>query len=870
MKRKVCLLFTFAVMMCLIFCFGISASAAEIVETGKVGDDVTWALYDDGELIISGTGEMYDYDNLENFTPFYVGNFSKVVIEDGVTSIGDGVFTFAHLFTEITIADSVTSIGDRAFENAFSLKYISIPDSVISIGDDVFVGCSYLEKITVDPDNKYYSNDSYGVLFDKDKSHLIACPANKILEEYAIPDSVTKLSTYAFYGCWNIKSVIIPEDVTEIPDYAFQACTKLISVTIPDGVTSIGEYAFANCYALKNITLPEALTSIGERALWACSSIISLTIPEGITEIPSYAFSCSSLTSITIPDSVVKIGPEAFYYCESATSITIGKNVQEIGFGAFWGCKIIESIYIPASVTFIDKAVFTDCFNLKKIEVDENNENYISVDGVLFNKNKTELLRYPMFKEGAVYTVPESVETFDYYAFEDCENIEYIIIGSKINTLSSCLFQDCINLKKVEFLGELTRINNSSFENCVNLSEIIIHDTVTNIDLWAFRNCPSLKSINIPKNVSYIGQAAFDKCNALEDVYYAGSEEDWKNISIIEDNNPLHESNIHFNFAKENLEDKIEVELIDNILVISGSDGMLSIGNVAEYTLSEYSDTTTQIILDGIDAVGTNVFENFSKVNCVIINGNSIAIENGAFSGCTDLSVVVSYTEFNCAETAFTGNTRSIKYFVEASAGSNVSSIPFSFAEDFVVIDGENIPTHKTVIDGDVSLTETEFKNLVSALYYGSDNNFVNMIFNKLTTEDFYIFEYTSLSPLQGRELTEVTNTKIFAIIEIEPGSNEYMSFAMEDFCDILVSGEFDGIKYKFAVLGKKQVEEDNESNDDEKPEDKNENETSPEPEPEEDEAIEEEEPNFITKGFATVLEALKKIVSLIKKLFSR
>ena len=350
MKRKVCFSFTFIVMICLIFCFGISANAAEIAETGKVGDNVTWVLSDDGELVISGTGEMYDYDNETNYSPFHLGNIRKVVIEDGVTSIGAGAFEYAHLLTEITIADSVTSIGDRAFENAYNLKGISISDKVINIGDDAFLGCSSLENITVDPNNKHYSNDGYGVFFNKDKTYLIACPAQNTVKEYVIPDSVKVINSYAFYSCHKIVSIVIPDGVTDIPSNAFQGCMKLISVTIPDGVTSIGDYAFANCYDLENITLPEALTSIGERALWACSSIISLTIPEGITEIPSYAFSCSSLTNITIPDSVVTIGSQAFYCCESATSIKIGKNVKEIGFGAFWGCKIIESILIPASV----------------------------------------------------------------------------------------------------------------------------------------------------------------------------------------------------------------------------------------------------------------------------------------------------------------------------------------------------------------------------------------------------------------------------------------------------------------------------------------------------------------------------------------
>ncbi len=893
MKRKVCLLLSFIVISSLIFCFGLSANAKEVVESGSVGDNVTWELYDNSELVISGTGDMYDYDNSSSFSPLSFSGIEKVVIEEGVTSIGNYAFEYCYNLKKVTIADSVTSIGDRAFAYCHNnLRDIAISDSVTNIGHQVFLGCSMLTNITVDANNKYYSSDSYGVLFNKDKTRLVACPAGSQVSTYVIPDGVTAIETGAFYGYSKLVNVTLPDSITSIGIKAFQACVNIKNITIPDNIVSIEDWTFSNCYSLTSVTIPDSVTSIGERAFWACSELTDVTIPDSVTYIGDCAFSgCSSFTRITIPDSVTTIDDQAFYYCNSATSITIGENVSVIGFGAFWGCKSIESIYIPASVTDIDSCVFSECDNLKTIEVDINNKKFTAEDGVLFNKNKTELLRYPVFKDETKYIVPESVATFDYYAFEDCINIEEVIIKGNITSLGSCLFQDCKNLKRVEFLGRLSAICNSAFENCVNLSEITIPESVKSIEFWAFRNCQSLRVINIPQNVEYIGENAFASCNELKYVYYSGTEEQWNNIQIMKGNEQLDCVSFNFDaeceheeegfdtiikeeniteptYTKNGLCDKIVIckncgkalsfeksnipalwlakisyDFDDGVLIISGSDKIPNLDSASEYPWSQYGDSVNQIIFDGITAIGTNAFENFYNLNYVIIDGENVKVEREAFKGCSNLSVVVSYASLRLASKAVSGNVRPIKYFVEADSSydTNIKHIAFSFVEEVIGDDEIKIDTYKTVINGEVSLTESEFKALISALYYGSDNNFVSVTFNKLIAEDFYIYEYTSLSPLEGREVSEVSNAKIFAIVEIEPGSGEYISLTMEDFCDVLASGEFDDIDYKFAVLAKN---------------------NNPE--------TDEEEPGIVRNIFGTVFEAINKVISLIKRLFSR
>ena len=250
-------------------------------------DNLTWKLYEDGTLNISGTGAMKDYDSDDSPATQKKDSVKKVVIEDDVTSIGDYAFWNCSNLTSITIPDSVTIIGNSAFNACSSLTSLTIPNSVTSIGNSAFNACSSLTSLT-------------------------------------IPNSVTSIEFAAFYACSSLTSLTIPNSVTSIGDSAFNACSSLTSLTIPNSVTSIGEGAFYACSSLTSITIPNSVTSIGEGAFYACSSLTSITIPDSVTSIGDVTFSnCSSLTSITIPDSVTSIGNSAFYGCSSLKTISL-------------------------------------------------------------------------------------------------------------------------------------------------------------------------------------------------------------------------------------------------------------------------------------------------------------------------------------------------------------------------------------------------------------------------------------------------------------------------------------------------------------------------------------------------------------------
>jgi len=447
--------------------------------SGTCGNNLTWTLdKSTGVLDISGEGTMYYYGD----APWY---------------------SYRSCIKTVNIGDSVTRIGTSAFDD-----------------------CDMLTSITVDTNNEYYTSDSYGVLFNKDKTELIQYPIGNTRTSYIIPDSVTSIGYSAFEYCDSLTSTTIPDSVTRIGDDAFSSCNNLTSITIPDSVTSIGSYAFYNTAYYKDsnnwtdgvlyignhlirtefsisgaYTIKSGTKTIADRAFYECYSLTSVIIPDSVISIGNFAFyECDSLTSIIIPDSVISIGDSAFYDCDSLTSITIGNSVTSIDFWAFYSCDSLTSITIPDSVTNIGHHAFSFCCSLTSITVDADNEYYSNDSyGVLFNKDKTELIQYPNGKTRTSYIIPDSV----------------------------------------------TSIWSSAFAFCDGLTSVTIPDSVMDIGNCAFEGCYNLTSVTIGKGVEIIYWGAFYQCGNLRSVYYSGTKEDWAKIDIDDGNQYLTCSTIH-------------------------------------------------------------------------------------------------------------------------------------------------------------------------------------------------------------------------------------------------------------------------------------------------------------------------------------
>ena len=440
-------------------------------------------------------------------------HLESVTIPDGVTSIGERAFCSSGVLTSVKIPDSVTSIGAYAFDTCSSLTNVTIPNGVTSIEEHTFDSCISLTSVT-------------------------------------IPDSVTSIGEGAFYDCSSLTSVTIPDSVTSIGDYAFYGCKSLTSVAIPDSVTCIGNCAFWKCSSLASVTIPDSVTSIGEQAFQGCESLTSVTIPDSVTSISSYTFaSCTSLTSVTIPNSVTSIGEFAFRYCKSLTSVAIPNSVTSIGERAFSECTSLTSVTIPDSVTSIGVGAFASCTSLTGIWVAEGNSHYSSdASGVLFSKDKTTLVQCPGTL--AACMIPDSVTSIVGYAFAGCTSLTNVTIPDSVTSIGSHAFSYCKSLTSVTIPDSVTSIGGSAFGNCTSLTSVTIPDSVTSIGDWAFSHCTSLTSVTIPDSVTSINWYAFYNCKSLTDVYYAGSEAQWKAISISSTgNDDLLNANIHYNYV---------------------------------------------------------------------------------------------------------------------------------------------------------------------------------------------------------------------------------------------------------------------------------------------------------------------------------
>ena len=358
-----------------------------------------------------------------------------------VTAIGDGAFDSCAGLTAITIPSSVTAIGDGAFNGCAGLTAVTIPSSVTAIGDGAFNGCENLIAINVAPTNTVYASEG-GVLFNMDKTMLICYPSGK-QGAYSIPSGVQAIGNGAFFACVGLTGVTFPNSMTTIEAGAFFGCTGLTGVDIPGSVTTIGENAFTFCTGLSEVTIPRSVSTIGMGAFAICNSMTAIRVAQKNTAYASLdgvLFNQDKTTLICYPS-----GKQGAY--------TIPSGVKDIEDYAFSYCPKLITVKIPNSVTTIGEGAFENCGELAEINVDQNNRNFSSEGGVLFNYNKTTLIRYPQGKDGA-YPIPTSVETIEAGAFSGCAGLTAVTIPAGVKAVKEFAFSDCRNLALVRWYGD--------------------------------------------------------------------------------------------------------------------------------------------------------------------------------------------------------------------------------------------------------------------------------------------------------------------------------------------------------------------------------------------------------------------------------
>ena len=391
----------------LVICMAISllpaaALADTAAKSGKCGDNVTWTLSNDGTLTISGKGKMWDYGtSTHGDAPWAYIGVKNVVVNDGVTTIGEQAFAGLFYLESASIPKSVNNIGRQAFHGS-NLKSVTIAGSNTVIETEAFYLCDYLETLT-------------------------------------IMSGTTKIGSYAFSGCSSLKSITLPDSVTQILDSAFQSCSKLETIRIPKNVKTIYYSTFADCTNLKNVEFNNALTKIDKLAFYNCTSLETLSFPASLKTIGESAFSgCTSLKKAELPDGLQYIKDYAFIDAP-LENLTVPSKLVSIGREAFRDGSF-DKVVIPASLKEIGWMSFGK--TVDSYDVDENNPIFVMVDGVVWNADESIIIGCgnSQCKEG--YVIGYATEIYP-YAFANCTNLKEILFMGDCPGFGDQSFLNC-------------------------------------------------------------------------------------------------------------------------------------------------------------------------------------------------------------------------------------------------------------------------------------------------------------------------------------------------------------------------------------------------------------------------------------------
>ena len=516
--------------------------------SGICGEGLTWMIDSEGTVTITGTGEIQKTS--------WPSDMKKVIIENGVTGIGEFAFQDPNDMEEVVIPSTITSIGRFAFMCCDDLKRVDIPSGVTVIREGAFGGCSGLTSVS-------------------------------------IPSGVTSIEDQAFRGCWRLKEVILPPNLTTIGEEAFSYCSALTSLRIPGSVTSMSG-AFGGCEGLTTVEISEGVTSVG--GFSGCSSLTSITIPEGVTSIEDSAFyGCGSLTDISIPGSLTSIGKSAFFRCFNLQNVQYGGTkeewtrvtVQDGNNALLNALGIVEK---PSPDEIVESGVCGD-----NLTWELNGEGTLTISGTgemtssPWQDNRSgydEDIKSVIIQDGVTsicggaflrldelvnVTIPSSVKTIEEFAFSNSGNgtgLVSIVIPEGVTSIGQQAFDGCQKLTNVTIPSSMTEIGNYAFMGCTSLTNvdiqpnehgmsigegafwccgsltnIIIPSGVTSIGSHAFEDCSSLRTVTLPKSIKNIGCCIFMEWNSarsnLQTVKYAGTEADWASVVVDDNNNGL-------------------------------------------------------------------------------------------------------------------------------------------------------------------------------------------------------------------------------------------------------------------------------------------------------------------------------------------
>ncbi len=779
MKRKI---LSISMLICMVISL-FSAVPAYAVGSGKVNDNVTWELDEEGTLTISGTGSFgfrYDSDHpwrsqqssikeivveegitglnryalkgcsnatklslpstLESIDEeaLYGIGVSELILPDGLKSISYHAIAHSSSVEKIVIPDSVTSLSYQAFYICGNLKTVHLGSGVSSFNPATVIANNYvLENLTVSENNPYLMVED-GVLYNKTKTELIAYLHTKTDTEFTVSDKITAIGSYAFISA-----------------------TALTKITLPEGITSIGENAFASCISAV-INIPNTVTEIGKGAFYNCDKLTEAVIPQGVTAIADSTFEdCAVLAKVTLPDSLTSIGAKAFYNDRVLAEVAIPGNVTIIGDNAFYYCALTD-ITIPDSVTSIGTGAFNYCYSAETL------------------------------------TIGSGVTKINGGAFQNCWKISEVTIPGSVTTFGTSVFAECHGLVKATFSSGISQLSGYTFKNCRSLSEVILPDTMKVIDGYAFQKCTALKNLHIPAGVTTIAynsllDMAVEEITVSEEntaycaedgvlfskdktdlIYYPKAKADTEytipeGVDWIQSYAFYGSANLQSISFPESITELLNENIFAYCTKLKNINFSESMTNIPSYAFSHCTGLTEVHIPGNIKTIGSRAFGECTSLKTLTIDEGVKVIDSGAFynSGITSLVLPKSVTTVGTQAFYDIEWLTSVKMYGVTNINTNAFYSCDNLAEVMLPV------TIKNIYDGAFCYCS----KITDVYYEGSESDWVSVkigLSNAPLTSATIHYNYSEIIPVEGISLDitemEITEGKSFGLtVTFEP-----------------------------------------------------------------------------------------------------
>ncbi len=444
---------------------------------------------------------------------YYCLSLREISLPNSLEMIGSNAFQQCQELTQVILPDSLTYLGSQAFMACMKVTSFHIGSSLRLIGSAPFYGMPSLSDFSVSTENTYFTFDGIGLYYAIDEEEtnsdetitsyyynglIYTLNVSDELDEYLLKDGVETIGMYSMAYVSNIKKIVIPDSVTQDEGFAYVG-SNIEEVEYPlDGEITFSEGTFSNAASLKSVTLPNSLNVIPKWAFENTTSLENITLSENIVRIEDEAFLNSGIKEIVLPSSLVHLGSY--------------DTIEDEGF----------------------TSVFNNCANLERVDMSKTK--VTTITGNCFSSTNI-----------SEFLFPEGIEVIEDYAFQFC-SFTTLDLPDTITTLGVSCFDSNTNLVEVDLPDNtsLRTIPNRAFWGCSNLEKAIIHEGVTTLAMQSFYNCTSLDTIYLPNTLRTIASNAIGNC-PLSDIYYNGTEEEFLEINISDNNNfVLSEHNIHY------------------------------------------------------------------------------------------------------------------------------------------------------------------------------------------------------------------------------------------------------------------------------------------------------------------------------------